>query len=66
MKHKTYKSLSKRIKLTGSKRNKKVMHEPHGYNDHLKVNKSALRKNRTKGERILSNDKQTKKILKFI
>lgn len=63
---KTHKGLSKRIKLSGSKTEPKLMHTHQFDNNHLKVNKSALKKNRMEGKSALKKTDETKKLLKFI
>jgi ribosomal protein L35 len=42
--HKTHKGLTKRIKVSGSKKNKKLLHFKKGDNHHLRTNKSSTKK----------------------
>ncbi len=66
MKHKTHKGLAKRIKLSGSKKNKKLIHGKQYDNHHLKTNKTAMKKNRMSGDKTLAKTDKTKVILKWI
>lgn len=65
-KHKTHKGLSKRLKLTGSKKAKKIMHAPQNDNHHLKTKKSAMQKNRMNGDDSLTKTNKSKSLLKWI
>lgn len=66
MKIKTYKSLAKRIKKTGSKQNLKLIHQPKGDNHHLRTKKNAKRKNRMAGEKSLDLTSNYKALIKHL
>jgi ribosomal protein L35 len=62
---KTHKGLSKRLKLTGAKKNKKIMHAPQNDNHHLRTKKTSLKKNRMSGDTALTKTDKSKVILKW-
>lgn len=66
MKHKTHKGLSKRLKLTGSKTSKKIIHASQNDNHHLRSKKNASQKNRMSGDSVLTKTDKTKVILKWL
>lgn len=63
---KTHKGLSKRLRLTGAKKNKKLMHAPQNDNHHLRTKKTAKKKNRMGGDTALAKTNSTHILLKWI
>lgn len=66
MKLKTHKGLAKRLRVTGSSSSPKLMHGTQFDNHHLKSKKSALKKNRMAGDRVLAKTDKTKTIVKWL
>jgi len=63
---KTHKGLSKRIKVSGGKKMKKLIHMPQNDNHHLRTKKTSKRKNRMEGDKVLSSTNMTNVVLKWI